>query len=37
MVNLNTLRTREGKQVFVENYFKFATAVDLNICIGQNK
>ena len=30
MVTLNTSSTHEGKQVFSENYFKYATAVDLN-------
>ena len=29
MVTQNTLREREGNQVFSENNFRFATAVDL--------
>ena len=37
MVNQNTMRTRQGKQVFYENYFEFAAAVELSKWLEQIK
>ena len=37
MVTLNTLRTGEGEQVYFENIFKFALAVDLDKYFKQVK
>ena len=37
MVTQNKLRTREGKQVYLENNVKFSIAVELNKCFIQIK